>query len=428
MKRLRIACGLWLGLLAAPGSADTYIHAGRVIDGKSDLARGESTIVVRDGQIVRILPGFVEPGKDDDRIDLSKHTLLPGLMDMHTHLVADGRSALTDGFELGPADLVLKAEKNALATLMAGFTLVRDLGDSYNVTVALRKAIDHGDVVGPHIFAATSALSSTGGHGDPTNGLAPALRHLPTTEEGVIDSPDEARKAVRQRYKDGADVIKVMATGGVMSLERDGQGPQLSQAEMDAIVATARDYGMTVAAHAHGAEGLARAIRAGVATIEHGTYLNDDLIRMMKERGTFLVPTLMAGEWISQKAAIDGYLPPAVRPKAAAIGPLMAATFTRARQAGVRILFGTDSGVSAHGENAHEFVLMTAAGMPAMDAIRSATSIPAAFLGIADRYGTVEAGKVADLIAVPGDPVTDIAMLGKVDFVMLAGRIVKAPR
>ncbi|MCW3838100.1 amidohydrolase family protein [Sphingomonas canadensis] len=425
LKRPALLAALLACAAIQPAYADTLIHAGRVIDGVSDTVRTRATIVVKDGRILRIDDGFTVPGKDDEVIDLSTSTVMPGLFDMHTHLVADGTSAFTDGFTMGPADLVLKAEVNARVTLLAGFTAVRDLGDSYNVTVALKKAVEGGKIVGPHIFTATAALSSTGGHGDPTNGLAPALRFETGPKDGVVDSPEDAVKAVRERYKDGADVIKVMATGGVMSMERDAHGAQMTQAELNAIVSTARDYGMPVAAHAHGTDGILRAVRAGVGSIEHGTYLDDETIRLMKEKGTFLVPTLMAGEWITEKAKIDGALPPVIRPKAAQIGPLMSANFTRALKAGVKIMFGTDSGVSAHGDNAHEFELMVQAGMRPMDAIRSATSVAAGFLNVGDRYGSVAVGKQADLIAVPGDPIADIGQMRRVSFVMLGGKIVK---
>ncbi len=416
-------------MFVAEASAATYIHAGAVIDGVADAPLGPHTIVVDDGVIVRIARGHAEPGDGDDVVDLKSHTVLPGLMDMHTHLHATdgGASSYLEPFTLSAADYVLKMEHNARITLEAGFTAVRDLGDAHDASVALRNAIHKGIVVGPHIFTSTSPIASTGGHGDPTNGVSRELRlPAPGSAQGVIDSADEARKAVRQRYKTGADLIKITATGGVMSLAASGDNAQFTAEELDAIVSTAADYGMKVAAHAHGLEGIRRAVEAGVASIEHGTYLDEDVMRLMKRKGVYLVPTLMAGEWITQQSEIEGALPPVVRRKAATIGPLMAATFSRAYKAGVPIMFGTDSGVSAHGENAHEFELMVAAGMAPMAAIKSATAVPAAFLGVADKYGTLEEGKAADIIAVPGDPVADIAVMNDVSFVMIGGAVVKA--
>lgn len=416
-------------VIAADACAATYIHAGAVIDGVADAPLGPHTIVVDDGAIVRIAGGYAEPGDGDDVVDLKDHTVMPGLMDMHTHLHATdgGAASYLEPFTLSAADYVLKMEHNARITLEAGFTAVRDLGDAHDASIALRNAINKGLVIGPHIFTSTSPIASTGGHGDPTNGVSRELGlPAPGPAQGVIDSPDEARKAVRQRYKIGADLIKITATGGVMSLAASGDNAQFTAEELDAIVSTASDYGMKVAAHAHGLEGIRRAVEAGVASIEHGTYLDEDVMRLMKRKGVYLVPTLMAGEWITQQSEIEGALPPVVRRKAATIGPLMAATFTRACKAGVPIMFGTDSGVSAHGENAHEFELIVAAGMEPMAAIKSATAVPAAFLGVADKYGTLEEGKAADIIAVPGDPVADIAVMNDVSFVMIGGAVVKA--
>ena len=419
---------LSLALTLTPASAATFIHAGKIIDGVSNNSSGPHTIVVDNGKIVRISPGYTGPGEDDVVIDLRDHTVLPGLMDLHTHLVTDGgQGAYAEGFTLSAADFALKFEKNAKITLMAGFTVVRDLGDAHNVSIAVRKAVDRGETVGPHIFTSTAAIASTGGHGDSTNGISPDLHiEQPGEGAGVIDSPDEARKAVRYRYKIGADLIKITATGGVMSLAKNGQNAQFTDEELAAIVDTAKDYGMHVAAHAHGLEGIRRAVNAGVSTIEHGTYLDDKTMSLMKSKGVYLVPTLMAGEWITEKAKIDGYLPEVVRPKAAAIGPLMAGTFSKAYKAGVPILFGTDSGVFPHGQNAHEFELMVEAGMPPMEAIKSATSRSAKFLGVADQYGSLREGLAADIVAAPGDPIADIGALKNIDFVMIGGKIVKS--
>jgi imidazolonepropionase-like amidohydrolase len=316
---------------------------------------------------------------------------------------------------------------HAGATLMAGFTTVRDLGDNGVNSVALRKAINEGWIPGPRIFTSGKALATTGGHADPTNALRGDYRRDPSPIEGVINGPDDARKAVRQRYKDGADLIKLTATGGVLSLAVNGQNPQFTEEELKAVVETAHDYGMIVAVHAHGTEGMRRAVAAGVDSIEHGTFMTDEVIRLMKVRGTYWVPTNMAGEWVAEKAKEKGFFPELVRPKAATIGPMMKETFARGYKAGVKIAFGTDSGVSAHGDNAREFELMVEGGMPPMEAIQSATLTAAKLLKIDDRLGTVEAGKTADLVAVAGDPLKDISLMRDVKFVMKEGKVYKGP-
>jgi imidazolonepropionase-like amidohydrolase len=426
---MRTTPALVLVLLAAGTShADTLIHAGRMIDGASDRPAGATTIRIDGGTIAAIERGHAAPGPDDVVIDLSDYTVLPGLMDMHVHLDGEySRDSRLHEFTMNEADYAFEAAKFAKRTLEAGFTVVRNLGDSFNVTVALREAIEAGDVPGPMIFTAGKSLASTGGHADPTNGWAHVIMGDPGPAEGVVNGVEDARKAVRQRYKDGADWIKVTATGGVLSVAKSGQNPQFTQEELDAIVATAADYGMRVAAHAHGTEGMKRAVLAGVASIEHGTYMSDEVMRLMKERGTYYVPTIMAGEWVAEKAQIDGFFPELVRPKAAAIGPLINETFRRAYRAGVPIVFGTDTGVSAHGDNAQEFALMVGAGMPPMEAIKAATSVAARFLGIEDTHGTLAAGKQADVVAVPGNPLEDIRVMERVAFVMKAGKIYKSP-
>ncbi len=310
---------------------------------------------------------------------------------------------------------------------MAGFTTVRNPGDDGKATVALRKAIEQGLVPGPRIFTAGKSLATTGGHADPTNGLNSRLRGDPGPADGVVNGPADAAKAVRQRYKEGADFIKITATGGVLSVAKSGQNPQFTEAELEAIVATAADYGFHVAAHAHGTEGMKRAIRAGVRSIEHGTFMDDEAMELMKQHGTYWVPTILAGVTVAERAAIDGYFPDLVRPKAAAIGPVIQETFARAYRAGVKIAFGTDSGVSPHGDNAREFALMVEGGMPPMEAIRSATRVGAELLGIEDEVGTLEAGKLADLVAVAGDPLADVSALESVAFVMKEGVVYKRP-
>jgi imidazolonepropionase-like amidohydrolase len=426
MRSITLLASLLLSTAAV--DADTLIHAGRLIDGTSDDAKSEMTIRVRGDTIAGIERGYTAASTGDTVIDLRDQTVLPGLMDMHVHL--DGETtdhSRLDGFVMNEADFAFDAAKFAKRTLEAGFTVVRNLGDSYNVTVALRKAIDSGDVSGPRIFTAARSLSSTGGHGDPTNGWASTIMGDPGPADGVVNGVEDARKAVRQRYKDGADWIKITATGGVLSVAKSGQNPQFTAEELQAIVDTAADYGLRVAAHAHGAEGMKRAVIAGVASIEHGTYMDEEVMELMNEHGTYYVPTILAGKWVAEKSKVDGFFPELVRPKAAEIGPLIQDTFARAYKGGVKIVFGTDTGVSAHGDNAQEFALMVEAGMPPMEAIQSATRVAAEFLDIADRYGSLESGKQADIIAVPGNPLDDIHRMEQVSFVMKAGEIYKRP-
>jgi imidazolonepropionase-like amidohydrolase len=333
------------------------------------------------------------------------------------------RNGYLKEFQNNEADLALTAAHYANITLQAGFTTVRNPGDNFNVTVALRNAIGQGRAMGPRIFTAAKSLATTGGHADPTNGYRRDLMGDPGPEEGVINGVEDARKAVRQRYKDGADFIKITATGGVLSLAKNGQNPQFTQEELEAVVRTATDYGMHVAAHTHGAEGMKRAVLAGVRSIEHGTFMTQEVMDLMKQHGTYYVPTISAGRFVAEKSAEDDYFPAIVRPKAGAVGPQIQATFAKAYKAGVTIAFGTDCGVSPHGTNAMEFVYMVEAGMPAMEAIQSATVTTAELLGVQQELGSIEPGKLADIIAVGGDPVDDIGRLQQVTFVMKDGRI-----
>ncbi len=423
MKKL---CGLLTALaLSNPVLADTLIHAGHLFVGDGDNLLAERTIRVKDERIVGIERGFATPTGDDTVIDLKAMTVLPGLMDMHTHLTSEySARSYIKRFTLNDADFTLEAYANGMKTLRAGFTTVRDLGDAGNVTVSLRNAISAGSVQGPRILTAAKSIATTGGHADPTNGWAKTIAGDPGPKRGVINGPDDARKAVRQRYKDGADWIKITATGGVLSVAKSGQNPQFSAQELTALIETATDYGLPVAAHAHGTEGMRRAIEAGVRSIEHGTYMTDEIISLMKRKGTFYVPTILAGNWVAEQAKIDGFFPAIVRPKAAEIGPLIQETFGRALRGGVKIVYGTDTGVSPHGENAREFALMVQSGMKPAAAIRSATSVAAEFLDMADEIGTVAEGKRADLIAVEGDPLENIAVLESVSFVMKDGVVI----
>jgi imidazolonepropionase-like amidohydrolase len=426
-RRLGLAFALLLGA-SAVSQAATLIHAGRVIDGVSDTVKTNQTVVVDAGKIVAIEPGFRAPAAGDRVIDLKQGTLLPGLFEMHVHLSGEySKNSEIKGYKLNEADFAIDSVVYAQRTLLAGFTTVRDLGDEYRETISLRNAINAGKVPGPRIVAAGKAIGTTGGHADPTNGWARKFPANPGPEEGVINGVDDARKAVRQRYKDGSDTIKITATGGVLSIAKNGANPQFTEEEIRAIVSTARDYGFKVAAHAHGAEGIKRAVRGGVDTIEHGTFMDDEGIKLMKERGTFYVPTISAGNWVYQQAQDPDFFPPVVRPKALAVGPQIQGTFAKAYKAGVKILFGTDTGVSKHGENAHEFKLMVDNGMPPMEAIRVATSVPAKFLDLDDKVGSIAVGKLGELVGVPGNPLEDITAMERVVFVMKDNTVYKAP-
>ncbi|MFD3390032.1 amidohydrolase family protein [Alteromonas macleodii] len=429
MKKPLITLALASALLSSPFStvADTLIHAGKVFTGTSNSLQENVTIVVEDNKIKAVKKGFAEAQEGDTVIDLKTSTVMPGLMDMHVHLSSQhgGPQTYLERFSLNEADYALRAANYAKITLDSGFTTVRNLGDGYNETVALRNAISKGYATGPRIYTVAKSIATTGGHADPSNGLSHLLRPDVGPKQGVVNGEAEAREAVRTRYQDGADLIKITATGGVLSVAKSGQNPQFMTDELEAIVETAKDYGMTVAVHAHGKEGMKRAIEAGVDSIEHGTYMDDEIRTLMKKHGTYYVPTILAGKFVADKAKIDGFFPELVRPKAAAIGPLIQNTFEKAHKAGVKIAFGTDSGVSAHGDNAQEFSLMVEAGMKPADALLSATVNSASLLGISDILGTLEEGKLADIVAVQGNPLDDISLMERVSFVMKDGVVYK---
>jgi len=429
MKKPLITLAVASALLSSPFStvADTLIHAGKVFTGTSNSLQENVTIVVEDNKIKAVKKGFAEAQEGDTVIDLKTSTVMPGLMDMHVHLSSQhgGPQTYLERFSLNEADYALRAANYAKITLDSGFTTVRNLGDGYNETVALRNAISKGYATGPRIYTVAKSIATTGGHADPSNGLSHLLRPDVGPKQGVVNGEAEAREAVRTRYQDGADLIKITATGGVLSVAKSGQNPQFMTDELEAIVETAKDYGMTVAVHAHGKEGMKRAIEAGVDSIEHGTYMDDEIRNLMKKHGTYYVPTILAGKFVADKAKIDGFFPELVRPKAAAIGPLIQNTFEQAHKAGVKIAFGTDSGVSAHGDNAQEFSLMVEAGMKPADALLSATVNSASLLGISDILGTLEEGKLADIVAVQGNPLDDISLMESVSFVMKDGVVYK---
>ncbi|AMN13628.1 amidohydrolase [Alteromonas macleodii] len=429
MKKPLITLAVASALLSSPFStiADTLIHAGKVFTGTSNSLQENMTIVVEDNKIKAVKKGFAEAQEGDTVIDLKTSTVMPGLMDMHVHLSSQhgGPQTYLERFSLNEADYALRAANYAKITLDSGFTTVRNLGDGYNETVALRNAISKGYATGPRIYTVAKSIATTGGHADPSNGLSHLLRPDVGPKQGVVNGEAEAREAVRTRYQDGADLIKITATGGVLSVAKSGQNPQFMTDELEAIVETAKDYGMTVAVHAHGKEGMKRAIEAGVDSIEHGTYMDDEIRKLMKKHGTYYVPTILAGKFVADKAKIDGFFPELVRPKAASIGPLIQNTFEQAHKAGVKIAFGTDSGVSAHGDNAQEFSLMVEAGMKPADALLSATVNSANLLGISDILGTLEEGKLADIVAVQGNPLDDISLMESVSFVMKDGVVYK---
>ena len=426
-----LACtAVWISSTAAAAEGAsaatvTAIHCGHLVDVVAGKVLGESTVVVEGKRVREVVSGAAAPA-GATRIDLGSLTCLPGLIDSHTHLSHETSPTMyLDGFRWNTADIVIRSTVYARRTLLAGFTTVRNLGDGVNEVAALRNAINAGVVVGPRIFTAGKAIGSTGGHADPTDGYRDDLAGDPGVDQGIVNSPEDAIKAVRLHYKKGDDLIKIMPSGGVLDQSSSGDNAQLTLDEIKAVVATAHDYGFTVAAHAHGAEAIRRAVIGGVDSIEHGTYMDDADMKLMKEHGTWYVPTIIAGDFVARKASVPGYFTPQVAAKAAAIGPLIVGTAGRAYKAGVKIAFGTDAGVYPHGENAHEFELMVQAGIPPMYAIQAATVNAAQLLKRDRDLGSVTAGKFADLVAVSGNPVDDVGLLRQISFVMKEGVVYK---
>ena len=400
----------------------TYIHAGQLLADPDKPPRGNSTVIVRDGKVAEIRDGFVQPEAGARLVDLRDKFVLPGLVDMHVHLWGiggDPRRARFEALERDRMDDMMTAAANARTTLLAGFTSVRDLGGNPRGIRALRDAIDRGEVQGPSITNAGEMLSVTGGHGDGRNGIGEPWVDAITTQVNVCDGPDDCRRAVRAQVGLGAKVIKFAATGGVLSNVSGGLGRAMTPEEMKAIVDTAHALGRKAAAHSHAADGTRAALEAGVDSIEHGSYLDDEAIRLFKVRGAYLVPTEIAPVAALQQAR-SGALPPATIPKAEAAAAAMHESHRRAYRAGVKFAFGTDPGVSKHGDNATEFPYLVDLGMTPAQAIRTATVAAADLLG-RDDIGTLAPGKTADIIAVSGSPLGDVTRLEHVSFVMHRG-------
>lgn len=414
-----------MGFITTIHAQQTFLHCGQIFDAQDGKLRKEQTIVVEGDRIINVVKGYLPKTENAQVIDLRDKTVLPGFIDMHVHIEGEtNNSSYIKRFVDNEADTAFESAMYARRTLMAGFTTVRDMGGS-GVNVALRNAIAQGKVPGPRIFTAEKAIGSTGGHADPTNGTRKSLMGDPGPAEGVINSAEDGKKAVRQRYKNGADCIKITATGGVLSMAKNGQNPQFTVEEIRAVVDTANDYGMHVAAHAHGDEGMYRAVLAGVTTIEHGTLMTARTMDLMKEKQAYLVATITAGKQVAEKAKIEGYFPAVVTPKALAIGPQIQQTFAKAYKRGVPIAFGTDAGVYPHGRNALEFGYMVEAGMPAVEALQAATVTNAKILNSANELGQLEKGFYADIIATTANPLDDIKTLENIPFVMKGGRVYK---
>ena len=397
------------------------IYTSKYIDVVNGNVLNDYSITIDDGKIISIEKGFIKT--TNNIIDLRGLVLMPGLMDMHVHFGQEYQSKAERPIKVERETQAILATAHAATTLKAGFTTVRQVGDSGFVSISLRDAIASGHVIGPRIFTAGKSIATTGGHADPTNGKAIDDYDYPTPEQGVINGPYESYTAVRQRYKDGADGIKLTVTGGVLSVAKSGDNPQFTEEEIEAVVNAAKDYGMWVAVHAHGAEGMKRAVLAGVNSVEHGTFMTEEVMDLMIERGTYYVPTISAGEFVADKAKIDNYFPEIVRPKAASVGPQIGSTFGKAYKRGVKIAFGTDVGVQAHGTNWKEFVYMVKYGMDPMSAIQSATVETAKLLGEFDSIGSISVGKNADIIAVSGNPIKNIKNMENVVFVMKDGEV-----
>lgn len=429
MKALNIISLALAGVLSNVALADTQvIHAGELLAVPGNSPLKKQTIVVTDGKISQIKKGFVSPAsinKNATFVDLSKSFVMPGLMDMHVHLQGElGPNNDSQKLRLSGSDVLAKSAYFAKKTLMAGFTTVRDLGGSPEQIFALRDAIKRGWLQGPRIIAAGSNVAVTGGHGD-VDGMSPDLLEIHTAKT-VCDGPYDCRRATRRAIKFGADVIKITSTGGVLSDTNTGTAQQMADDELREVVNAAHALGRKVASHAHAANGINAALRAGVDSIEHGSYANEESIKLFKEGGAYLVPTLMAGDTVVELAKNTNFMSPTISAKAIRVGGDMIANFKRSYKSGVNIAYGTDSGVSKHGNNGKEALLMYEAGMTSQDILKSATVNAADLIGKSKSLGTIEVGKFADIIAMHISPLADIKELLDVDFVMKSGEIVKS--
>jgi imidazolonepropionase-like amidohydrolase len=424
--KLRFTLWMLLGMATTLAqNTTTIIHAGHLLDTKEGKWVDQVTVTIENKEVQSVEKGYKTVPATASYYDLRDKWVMPGFTDMHVHMETEyNPHAYIAKFVDDPADVAYDSVKYAEITLLAGFTTVRDLGGS-GINISLRDAVNKGKVPGPRIFTAGKAIATTGGHADPTNGGNQAFMGNPGPREGVANSPDEARAAVRHRYKNGADCIKITATGGVLSVAKNGSNPQFTTEEIRAITETAADYGFHVAAHAHGDEGMYRAVEGGVKTIEHGTYMSERTMELMIAKNCYLVPTITAGKEVAEKAEVEGFYPAIVVPKARKVGPQIQGTFSRAYKKGVPIVFGTDAGVFAHGQNAKEFAYMNEVGMPVMETIQSATITPAIILKLEDKIGQIKKGFYADVIAVSQNPEKNVAILEQVDFVMKEGVVYK---
>ena len=411
-------------LLSINTFALTYIHSSNFFDVETRKYQSNKTIIVENKKIIGIKDGYIRPSNIENLIDLKGKYLFPGFMDMHVHFGQEYQSKAERPIKIERETQAILAAEHAIKTLKVGFTTVRQVGDSGLVAISLRDLINSNKVIGPTIYTSGKSIATTGGHADPTNGKSIDDYDHPKPEDGVINGPYDAFKAVRQRYKDGADGIKLTVTGGVLSVAKSGDNPQFTLDEINAVVDAAKDYGLWVAVHAHGPEGMKRAVIAGVDSVEHGTFMTEEIMDLMIQNNVYYVPTISAGEFVAKKSLIDNYFPDIVRPKAASVGPQIGNTFKKAHLRGVPIAFGTDAGVQAHGTNLDEFIYMVNYGMSPANSIISATKNTAILLDIYDNVGSIDIGKDADLVAIDSDPLKSIENIKNISLVMKKGALV----